>query len=154
VTTGQLQRIVMKDFPLDLYAKASAWAEALMREFAFIVESGRREDDGDVRQLLAHVDAVRSRFVGFTSNVQRVVDDAIARGETKIDLELDVTPGLGEATVEIGRMLDEADAFCRSGALLTVAAPEPIRAFRSWYTKEFERQLAGGPFTAWPGPGH
>ena len=149
MTTGQFQRVVMKELPLDLYARASAWADALMREFVFISESDVDSDD-DLRNLLEHVDATRSRFLGFMSDVQRVVDDAIARGETTIDLELEVPRDLGAAAVEVGHMLDEADAFCRSGELLTVATPDQIREFRRWYTDELEHQLAGQPSTAWP----
>jgi hypothetical protein len=48
-------------------------------------------------------------------------------------------------------MLDETDEFCREGALLTLAPPEDVVAFRRWYLAELVEQVAGRPAQPWPG---
>jgi uncharacterized protein YfaT (DUF1175 family) len=48
-------------------------------------------------------------------------------------------------------MLDEADEYCRAGHhLLTLATPEELRVFRSWYLGQVAAQLSGAPAEPWP----
>jgi hypothetical protein len=48
-------------------------------------------------------------------------------------------------------MLDETDAFCRDGTLLTLAPAEDVVAFRRWYLTQVIEQLEGRPAQPWPG---
>ncbi len=57
-------------------------------------------------------------------------------------------PEVAAAARRLGDLLDEADEFCRSGHLLTVATQPESVAFRRWYLGEFQRQIDGHP----PGP--
>ena len=52
----------------------------------------------------------------------------------------------------LGALLDEADAYCKQGELLTLASPPVVRRFRTWYLAEIRAQLAGAAPGPWPGP--
>jgi hypothetical protein len=56
-----------------------------------------------------------------------------------------------EVGAKIERLLDEADAFCREGTLLTLAASDDVVAFRRWYLGELTRQVGGAAPQPWPG---
>ena len=68
---------------------------------------------------------------------------ALGRGDRTIDLRYDVPPEVADGVVRLGALLDEADEFCRSGDLLTLATLPGNLAFRRWYLEEFARQVAG-----------
>ena len=66
-------------------------------------------------------------------------------------LEFALPEAAGPACVELGKMLDEADDYCRAGHhLLTLATPDEIRIFRDWYLGQVREQLAGAPPEPWP----
>jgi hypothetical protein len=46
----------------------------------------------------------------------------------------------------------EADEFCRSEELLTLARSPVMVAFADWYLEEFRRQVADLPARPWDGP--
>ena len=56
---------------------------------------------------------------------------------------------LAAAARRLRTLLDEADAFCRAGDLLTLATQPEGVAFRHWYLDEFQRQIDGRPPRPW-----
>jgi hypothetical protein len=54
-----------------------------------------------------------------------------------------------DAAINLGRLLDEADEYCRRGDLLTLATPSDTLAFRRRYLEEFVRQIDGAPARPW-----
>ena len=135
--------------PVPLLEQARRHNEALIREFAFITESG--DDRPSVpAQLLAVVDRIRSRISGLNTEMEMQVDRARERGDATVDLRI-VLPADGrELAHELKRLFDAAEDFCRSGDLLTLAEPEDVRAFRDWYLEQYVEQLDGAAPTPWP----
>ena len=132
--------------PLDVYGRSSEHTDELLREFALI-----REDNGDhvPARLLALIDELNARFAGFTQAQTIALQEALARGDTEIDLHYEVPPEASEGAARLGRLLDEADEFCRAGDLLTLATlPEGV-AFRRWVLEEFVLQVDGHPPRRW-----
>jgi hypothetical protein len=82
---------------------------------------------------------------------EQVRDEALARGEDSLDIELHVPADVVEVAQRVEQLLDEADAFCRDGTLLTLEPSEDVVAFRRWYIGELVGQLAGEPPRPWPG---
>jgi hypothetical protein len=148
VTSDDLRVVRMLGFPIDTFRHARQHVEALMREFAFVAAEG--DAATTPRRLLELVDALRGRFAGFTAGVQDAIEEAVVRGDAAIDLEYRVPTPVGPAAAQLAAMLDEADEFCRRGALLTLATPPRLRDFRVWFLGEFTRQLRGAPPTPWP----
>jgi hypothetical protein len=55
-----------------------------------------------------------------------------------------------DACIELEKLLDEADEFCRSGEhLLTLAASPEVVSFRRWFLTEFVRQIDGEDPISW-----
>lgn len=132
--------------PLDIMQRSAEHTDELLREFALIREDG---PDHVPARLLDLIEELRGRFGAVATGPRQAMQDAIERGERSVDLEYAVPSELGSAARRLGDLLDEADEFCRSGDLLTMATPADTLAFRTWYLAEFERQIAGQPPRPW-----
>jgi hypothetical protein len=148
LSASELQRVVLKDCPVELLVRSRRHTEALIREFAFIAES--EADSASIpARLLAVVDRIRSRLTGLNVAVEVQIDEAQQRGQAFIDVEV-LLPNNGRSlALELQRLFDEAEEFCRSGDLLTLAEPEDIRALRGWYLDQYVAQLDGAEPTSW-----
>jgi hypothetical protein len=146
--TGALRRIVIQDFPLQIFDRARQHSEALLREFAFIAEGG--DDEVHVpRRLLELVAALNDRYATMNTSAEEQIEAALQRGDESIDFDLQVPDEAKQASIELGAMLDEADEYCRRGDLLTLATPTDLRDFRVWYLQQVIDQLDGRPPTSW-----
>jgi len=138
--------------PLSVYLQSSEHGDELMREFALIA-AGTGDDGGEEPavpvRLTALVEEMRARFSGFTFRPQSELAAAAARGDAAVDVVYTVPPAVAPAAAELVVLLDEADEFCRSGDLLTLATPPESLAFRRWFLGEFVRQAGGAPPTPW-----
>lgn len=117
-----------------------------MREFALIWQDG---SDHVPARLLALTEELRARFGAFTAGPSSALQDAADRGVATIDLTHDVPAQVADAAIQLERLLDEADAFCRAGDLLTLATEPEGLAFRRWFLEEFARQIDGLPARPW-----
>lgn len=132
--------------PLDVYQRASEHNDELLREFALI-----REDDSDhvPTRLLALIEELHGRFGAFTEGPTSALQGALVRGDREIDLHYEVPAEAADAAMRLGALLDEADEFCRSGDLLTLATLPEALGFRRWFLDEFVSQIAGRPPRSW-----
>jgi hypothetical protein len=137
--------------PLDVYRESAEHSDDLQREFALIRNTEPSDDHRDVpTRLLALIAELGERFSGFTVEQQRLISEALERGETVIDLVYHVPVEIRQAVIDLGILLDEADEFCRRGdELLTLATPPRAAAFRRWFLEEFVRQADGQPPLTW-----
>ncbi|MGH9265636.1 MAG: hypothetical protein ACRD1D_13190 [Acidimicrobiales bacterium] len=133
--------------PLDVYQRASEHNDELLREFALIREDG---SDHVPARLLALIEELHGRFGAFTEGPTSALQGALVRGDRDIDLHYEVPAEAADGAVRLGALLDEADAFCRSGDLLTLATVPESLAFRRWFLDEFVSQIAGHPPRSWP----
>jgi len=132
--------------PLDVYRRASEHSDELLREFALIRDDG---SDHVPARLLALIDELNSRFAAFTQAPTEALQRALDRGDAEVDLLYEVPAEAADAVRRLATLLDEADDFCRSGDLLTLATlPEGV-AFRRWFLDEFALQIDGRPPQAW-----
>ena len=146
-----LVEVRLEQLPLDVYRQTSEHNDELLREFALIKERDPDESRSVPRRLLALIAELEARFSAFSAEQTRQLEAALARGEKAIDLVYRVPPEVRQATIDLGRMLDEADDFCREGKdLLTLATPPAALAFRRWFLEEFVRQIDGEPPRPWP----
>jgi hypothetical protein len=132
--------------PLDVLERASEHNDELLREFALV-----REENSDhvPSRLLALIEELNGRFGSFTEGPSNAIQQALDRGDEALDLEYQVPADAADGAVRLATLLDEADEFCRSGDLLTLATlPESLQ-FRRWFLEEFSRQIAGAPARSW-----
>lgn len=146
MTAAALVTVRILRLPLDVYARASEHSDELLREFALI-----REENSDhvPSRLLALIEELNARFGGFTEAATLALQAALDRGDAHIDLSYEVPPDAGAAARRLGALLDEADEFCRSGDLLTLATLPESLAFRRWFLEEFALQVDGRPPRPW-----
>jgi hypothetical protein len=137
-------------FPLHLGARASEYYQGLFREFALLAASTPEDTHAVPVRLLALIDALGRRYPTQTEHEEER-RAALERGEVQADFVIAVPVSAAEASRALDGLLDEADDFCRSGELLTLAAPEDATAFRRWYLREVIAQLSGEAPTPWPG---
>jgi len=134
--------------PLDVLRSSREHHDSLMREFALIALDDERGDAAPTR-LIALTDELRARFQAFTTRANETIDAAVARGDAVIDVEFEIPAVAADAAERLTELLDEADDFCRTGDLLTLATSPEVRAFRDWYLGEFVRQCRGEAPRAW-----
>ena len=145
--------VLFKRFPLRVAARSTEHHQDLFREFALLAGAGVDAPDTVPGRLLALIEQLGRRYQPQTAHEEER-ERALARGEVEADLSIRVPVSAGEAARDLGRMLDEADEFCRSGSLLTLAAPAESVDFRRWYLGEIVGQVAGRAPVPWPGGLH
>ena len=134
--------------PLPLLERARQHQESLEREFRLIAFTAPDDAGHVTARLLALVEELADRF-GTFGLVQGAIDAALARGDATIDLSYDVPETAREASLRLGALLDEADAFCRGGELLNLATPDACVELRRWFLGEFVAQIGGASPTPW-----
>ncbi len=135
--------------PVAAMVRAQAFYDGLFREFRLFVEGDPKAVDAIHSRLLALVDEMGTRFAGFTSGVEEAWRRAVDSGAERVDLRFVLPADIGPVCVGYDRLLDEADAFCRAGALMTLAAGSEELALRKWILDQFVRQSSGQPAVPW-----
>ena len=138
-------------FPVDVYVRTEEHIDELQREFALILEREPGEGEGPPGRLLALVREFSERFGDFGTEARDVVRDASQEGRARIDdLVYRVPAEVGPAASRLDQLLDEADAYCRAGDLLTLECPPDACTFREWFLAQFASQAGGLPAVPWP----
>ena len=149
-TDGDLVTIRLLRFPLRVYARATEHHHDLFREFALLAAATPTSTDTVPARLTALIEVLGRRYPPDAAQEQER-KEALASGELERDFTIKVPRSAAAASAELGRLLDEADDFCRAGDLLTLATPPDARAFRRWYLAEVIAQAEGRAPTPWPG---
>jgi len=151
VTEPEWCEVLLLRFPLGLWQRSQEHVDELLREFALIAQAEESHPTSVPRRLLDLVASLTATYAGISARPERERDDAIARGETEIDLVYRTPPAAADAVRHLGEMLEESDEYCRQGAhLLTLQTPPEQLRFRQWFLSEFLDQIEGRPPIAWP----
>jgi hypothetical protein len=141
--------VVLIDLPVEDFRRSQQHHDALLREFTLLGAAAGTSADTVPRRVLDLVRALGERFSKFSEGPEAHLREAIDRKETSIDLHFRVPGAARDAAIDLRRLLDEADEYCRQGELLTLAAPPDVLAFRNRYLDEFVRQIDGAPPRSW-----
>jgi hypothetical protein len=136
------RRVLLVDLPIRLWDRARQHSAALVREFAFI-EAGGQHDTTLARRLLEIAATSDARYADLNPKAEAEVEAALARGDETITVEVWVPFEFKQHIIEAVPVLIEVDEYCRNGTLLTLATPDDLRAFWTWYLGEFVRQIDG-----------
>jgi anti-sigma regulatory factor (Ser/Thr protein kinase) len=146
----RLLPMALLGIPVPAMTRAQAFYDELFREFRLLLElEADVPSDAIHRRLLALVDEVGTRFGGFTSGAEEAWRRALEEERSTVDLEFDLPADIGTVCARYDRLLDEADAFSRAGALMTLAASREALAVRKWVLDELVRQSEGEPAVPW-----
>jgi hypothetical protein len=147
--TEHVVEVRIVGLPLDVYKAAAEHFDELKREFELL----RMEDDvveSIPNRLLEVSDRLSTRYSRFTTSPNEIRDQALRHGDKAVDLDYKVPSSARDACIELEKLLDEADEFCRSGEhLLTLAASPEVVSFRRWFLTEFVRQIDGEDPISW-----
>lgn len=142
-----LLTVRLLELPVELHVRAAAHQDALQREFDVLRAGGdQRSVPARLFALIADLD--RS-FGGLSDQPMAELAAAIERGDTSVDLLYEVPSAAADAAVQLGSMLEEADEFCRSGELVTLATPPEELSYRRWFLGEFVSQIGGSDPVPW-----
>jgi hypothetical protein len=147
-----LVMIRVMGMPIAVQARAQEHADELTRELTLIGAQLRQE--GNTRDLPALlvtlIEQLNARYSRFTTEQEQLLAEATARGDDTIDLTYQLPASAAAHAQELGDLLDQADAYCRTGRhLLTLATPDDLVAFRRWYLSQFIDQVTGQPPVPW-----
>jgi len=145
---GRLYELILVGVPVGIMARTQEWFDALMREFDIIAATGDLE--GPPERLVEYVHQVRERFSRFSGQSDAAFDRAVAEGRTSFDQVLSLPVAAGGAATELLDLVTEAVRYCEEGELLTLAAPEDVLRFTTWYLMEVARQSEGARARPWP----
>lgn len=151
VDGGEHRDVHLLGMPVRILASARERHDELIREFALLAMSEEREASAP-RRLVELTETLGRRYGAARNRPDAVVDAALEAGQDTVDVTYTVTPDVVEAADLLESLMAEADEFCRSEDLLTLARTDLQRRFASWYLDEFRRQLAGAEPVRWDGP--
>jgi anti-sigma regulatory factor (Ser/Thr protein kinase) len=138
--------------PVDGYLELQAHNDALFRELELISIELEGDDGARVAAPLADlVDQLYRRFRGQRDSYRDVVAAAQARGEPTVELETTASAAAISGARSYLELLEQADALCRAGVLLTPEPPAQVRALRRWFVDQMAAQVLDGAAPAPPG---
>jgi hypothetical protein len=126
--------------------------DELMREFALLALGGPAGRPDIPDRLLELIEILGVRYGYAVARPDELVDAAVARGDATIDLSYTVPAHVVTDADNLDALMREADEYCRTEQLLTLARSDVMLAFSDWYLDEFRRQVAGEPPRPWDGP--
>jgi hypothetical protein len=138
--------------PLLVHAAAREHHDGLMREFRLMALAQAVPDQAAPTRLLGLVQVLGVQYAGAVARPDAEIDAALDRGEDCMDVTYRVPVSAAAAAQALGQLMSEADEYCRSEQLLTLARPPLAQKFADWYLGQFVSQTAGGPPVAWDGP--
>ena len=141
-----LVEVRLVDLPVALHQRTSQHIDDLRREFTYIAA-----EPGSVPQrLLDLAHHIGAEFGRFSEGPRAALHEAADAGRESVELVYRFPPHAAVAARQADDMLDEADAFCRDGQLLTLAAEPEALAYRRWFFGEVMRQIEGEAPRPWP----
>ena len=147
-----LHEVRLLGVPVRVLADSRERHDELLREFSLLALTDAPVRADVPARLVELTEILGVEYGGASERPDALVDDALARGELTVDLVYQVPERVIEDVARVEQLMDEADAFCASEKLLTLARTDLQRAFGNWYFEEFRRQLGGLPAQRWNGP--
>lgn len=150
---GPMISVHVLQLPVPVMVRAQEHAADLTRELTLIGESMRQRGDhaGLPARLVALVEHLSTPYSPFTVAQEEQLADAQRRALPSVDLTYTVPRSAAQAAEALGRILDEADDYCREGQhLLTLATPDDLVVYRRWYLGQFVTQADEQPPEPWP----
>jgi hypothetical protein len=142
---------ILLNYPLKLWFRQYEHTQDLMREFQLLSSAGSNPHDVP-RRLIEMADHFVSRYGRQIDEINRQRMQAYEAGLTTIESRVPLPAELPELMRPVLQLLEEVDAHCRSGELLTPPRSPKVAALQAWTTSECLAQFDGADPTPWDGP--
>ncbi len=149
---GLAVRVQLRNLPVQVLAASREHHDELMREFRLMALAGTRSAVPAPTRLLELVQLLGVQYAGATERPGAEIDAAIARGEFSLDVAYVVPSSAAADAQALDAVMSEADEFCLSEQLLTLARSPLMVEFAQWYLRCFVDQVAGADPEPWQGP--
>lgn len=149
MTTGQRAELVdirLLRLPLDVHQRATEHSDEVVREFQLVAI----DPSTAPARLLGLAEELGRRYAEFTAAPTDDLVAALQAGRSEVDLVYRVPPEVAEAAVELNAALEQVDAYCEEGGMLTLATPHESRRYRRWFLCQFVDQVHGAAPVPWP----
>jgi hypothetical protein len=147
-----LHEVRLIGLPLRVYAAARQHHDDLVQELSVLAVSLEEAGTEAPPRLSELVEVLGRRYGRPSSRPDAVVDEALARGDSTIDVTHQVPAHVIQAAARLEGLMAEADQLSRSGQLLTMPRSDSLVRFSHWYLDEFRRQINGQQPQPWTGP--
>ena len=139
------RQVRLVDVPVALYRAAQQHTDAVLRELVLMAEyEAVRIADGPMHRLFQRANAGFPDRLDLTVRAAPDVDAALERGDPHVTLVYSLPERVAASTEAWHRLLDELDALCRDGTMLSVPASPEVARFARWWCDELVRQLRDG----------
>jgi anti-sigma regulatory factor (Ser/Thr protein kinase) len=147
-----LMTVKLLGVPVRVLAASREHHDGLMREFRLLALAEAPAGHDLPARLVELTQALGVRLAAAGSRPDEDFDRALEQGLDTVDLVYRVPPAATDGARQLESMMSEADEFCRSAQLITLARTPVMIRFGQWYLGQFREQLAGRPATRWDGP--
>lgn len=138
-----MPHVVLEGVPAARFIASQNHQHDLLRELALMDIGNRwslteRELPRTVATLISEI---LDDYADVRTTTRQQALDALGRAEETVTLRFRARPGMVDALHRWLDLVETADRFCAQGLLLTLPAPEDVRALRRWYVQAIERCL-------------
>lgn len=142
MTATDLRTITLVDLPVRPFLELQHHQEEMLREFALIdVDRERGGAAGVPARLLELVTDLRTRYAVPRGAIVDAVDEAARRGDETVTVTVSFPAEAASQVKATCDAYEEADEYCRSGDLLTLATSAEVTALRRRLCDDIVAQL-------------
>ncbi|HVM01878.1 MAG TPA: GAF domain-containing protein, partial [Acidimicrobiales bacterium] len=138
--------------PVRLALAGDANLDDLVREFQVLTMADREAPHPVPGALIRLFEEVLHRTEQPRLSARQAARAAAGAGHRLVDVTLAVPVEVVPDLWHLALVLEQVAAYCRQGAMLSLAPSEELAAFRRWWVSEVERQVHGSPPRPCPFP--
>jgi hypothetical protein len=144
MTQTATREVVLADIPVQAFWRLQHHHDDMLREFALIdIDRVYGGAHAVPAQLLDMVTQLRSQLAAQRNALIEALELAAERGEERTTVRLELPLAAADGIEAACRTYEQADAFCRSGELLTLSTPPELAALRRQLCEHLVEQLRG-----------
>lgn len=141
--------IVLVGYPVRLGVRHREHTSGVLRECALLSQGPASTHAPS--QLVALAEMLTTRYSGELATIDQQRMDALLRGDATVDLVYPAAVRSTELIRAWQQAMEALDAYAESAALLSLATPPRLVAFRNWMAEEMVRQSEGAAPRRWTG---
>ena len=141
---GQLRRVSLLNVPAATYVAANLHVDQLLHELQTATGSGAWAQAAVSHRLHRLITRNLQCLTAARLSAWAQARQVLSAGGARVDIGLSVSVAAASADRQLVELLEEADALCAAGELLTLPVSSEVRRLRSWVTEELSSQLQLG----------
>lgn len=143
--------VCLRDYPVLLGVRQEARTVDLMREMQLIALDAHAGDGGTSvpRRLLDFAATISAEYGEALVAPRAELERAYRAGEPQTEIRYPLLPESPRLMLTYARLMEEADAYCAAGQLISLAPDAEVYALRRWTVEEFLGQYGGVPPRPW-----